>query len=749
MDWYLLFIVILFALAISDLIVGVANDAVNFLNSAIGAKAGSFNAIMAIAALGVIVGALFSNGMMEVARNGVFYPGQFKFEELIYVFLAVMLTDVILLDAFNTFGMPTSTTVSLVFELLGSGVAIAAIKIMNDPNALSMAGYINGNKALGIISGILLSVVVAFIAGAIFQYLFRIAFSFDYSKRVKYLGAIFGGIAITSITYFMLIKGVKGSAFATYEMPDGSQLKDWIKDNSNLIIIYSLIGWTIISQLLNMVFKVDILKLVVFVGTFALAMAFAGNDLVNFIGVPLAGYESFNIYLASGSDSSIFMSSLDESVETPLGFLAVSGVIMVLTLYLSSKAKRVTKTSVNLSSQYEGEEQFSSSTVAKALVEQVVKVSAILKSLLPNQALKWIDKQFDQKAYKKRMKALGKDAPAFDMLRAAVNLVISSILISYATSHKLPLSTTYVTFMVAMGTSLTDRAWGTESAVFRITGVLVVVLGWFFTALIAFTVSFIIAFFIFHTGVIGVLVVVALAIFLAIKSHIFTKKDDKEKDVIAEKQVTLLNLGVVETCKIEIISSLKNYDQAIKNSMNGLFVYDKKQLKKTAKEVEKLNKEAKKLKKTMHSTVAEIKEESVEAGHYYIQVLDYLREMAHSLEYVSIPALEYVENSHKPLTHDQIDELRTLKELVTDLIESIISIIETRNYESVNETIAKLDGVLSKIGSNRKSQVKRIKNEQASTRGSVLYFSLIHELKNFSLHSINLLKSHRDFITKS
>ncbi len=752
MNIYLVIVIVLFILAVSDLIVGVSNDAVNFLNSAIGSKVASFKVILLIAGLGILVGATFSGGMMEVARKGIFHPQYFYFNEIMFIFLAVMITDVIMLDLFNTFGMPTSTTVSIVFDILGASLAVSVIKISTQADALTIAQYINTSKALAIISAILLSVIVAFIAGAIIQYIVRLIFSFNYTKRLAYLGSLFGGIAITSITYFMLIKGVKGSAFANHVMGNGELLKDWIEQQSIPIIIYSFIGWTILIQLLRWVFKLDILKMIVFVGTFALAMAFAGNDLVNFIGVPLAGFESYKQFTQQAGEmisaNNFLMSGLNGKVQTPIYFLVLAGIIMILTLWFSKKARDVVKTSVDLARQDEGDEKFGSSPIARGIIKQTVATNELINKMLPARMLHAIQKQFDQTESTKRMKSLGKDAPAFDALRASVNLVVASILIAYATSYKLPLSTTYVTFMVAMGTSLADRAWGRESAVFRITGVLTVILGWFFTALIAMTASFTVAYFLYYAGIWGMLVMLTILIFLVIKTNKIHKKREAHISKKESQEENLVKLGVIESCKLEISQSLAEYDEAIRGIFNSLFVEDNKQLKKYNKKIKQINKDAKKLKVDMHKTVSKIQEDSEEAGHYYIQVLDYLREMAHSLSFISQPALEHVENKHKSLTPEQIEELRELKDCLCKLILLIKEIIETQDYDKVDEAIQRTENIGERIAMMSKKQVKRIKNDQASTKASILYFSLIHETKNLAFNAINLLKSHRDFILK-
>ncbi|MCK5464621.1 MAG: inorganic phosphate transporter, partial [Bacteroidales bacterium] len=479
--FFLLIVIILIVLAVSDLVVGVSNDAVNFLNSAIGSKAAPFIIIMIIAAAGIVFGATFSSGMMEVARKGIFHPDQFFFGEIMIIFLAVMMTDIILLDFFNTFALPTSTTVSIVFELLGAAVAISLIKIHASGSTIAdMSLYINTSSALLMITAILLSVVIAFNVGLLIQYLVRVMFSFNFEKNIKYFGALWGGIAITAITFFILIKGAKGSSFLTKETVA------WIRDNSLVILGVSFVGWTLLLQLLQLIFRLNILKFIVLIGTFALAMAFAGNDLVNFIGVPLAGLESFRTFQDSGmADPSGFaMTALAEPVKTPTIFLLIAGSIMVLALWTSKKAKSVSATTIDLSRQDEGYERFESFGMARGIVRASIGFSNFINALTPRAITNFLKSRFNRD----QLKDLKKDKGlSFDLVRASVNLVVASALISLGTSLKLPLSTTYVTFMVAMGTSLADGAWGRESAVFRVSGVVTVIGGWFFTAFCAFT----------------------------------------------------------------------------------------------------------------------------------------------------------------------------------------------------------------------------------------------------------------------
>ncbi|MCK4749357.1 MAG: inorganic phosphate transporter, partial [Bacteroidales bacterium] len=551
--YYIVIIVILFVFAISDLVVGVSNDAVNFLNSALGSKAAPFRVVMVIAALGIIIGVTFSSGMMEVARKGIFHPEMFYFKEIMIIFLAVMMTDMILLDIFNTIGLPTSTTVSIVFELLGAAVAITIIKVTGMGEGMESVGeYINSSKALAIISGILLSVVVAFIVGAIVQYLVRMAFSFNYEKTYKYFGALWGGIAISAITYFILIKGAKGSSF----MNPQSVL--WIKTNTAWILLISFVGWGLLLQLLMSIFRINILKIIVLIGTFALAMAFAGNDLVNFIGVPLAGLESFKAFAASSvSDPGLFsMESLSAAVRTPTILLLLAGIVMVATLWLSRKAKSVAKTELNLSRQDAGSERFQSSLIARHLVRNAIGTANIFKIVLPRRLMKRVDRRFDQKAANKRMR---KEGLSFDLIRASVNLVVASVLVAFGTSQKLPLSTTYVTFMVVMGTSFADRAWGRESAVNRITGVITVIGGWFLTAFSAFTGAFLVALIIHFGGMPAIGILTLLAVFFLYKTTTHHRKRRKEEELLNEVGILQSQedgLNIFESCNITVVSSI-------------------------------------------------------------------------------------------------------------------------------------------------------------------------------------------------
>lgn len=740
--YYLIFVVILFALAISDLIVGVSNDAVNFLNSSIGSKAAPFRVIMIVAALGVLVGATFSSGMMEVARKGIFHPDQFYFGEIMVLFLAVMMTDIILLDIFNTYGLPTSTTVSIVFELLGAAVAISIIKISNlDGDAGSMANYINTSKALAIISGILISVIVAFTIGALIQYLTRIIFSFNFERSFKYFGALWGGFAITSITYFILIKGAKGTSFIS------SEELQWIKDHTLIILGFSMIGWTILLQLLMSLFRLNILKLIVLIGTFSLAMAFAGNDLVNFIGVPLAGYESYKDFIASGQEpGQLLMESLSGPVRTPTGLLIIAGLIMVITLWISRKARSVTATTLDLSRQDEGIERFESSFMARTVIRQFIAIGNGIKFIAPPVVQKWVNNRFERTKYDKMKQEKG---VSFDLIRASVNLTVASILIAIGTSLKLPLSTTYVTFMVAMGTSLADRAWGRESAVYRITGVITVIIGWFFTAMIAFTFAFIVAFIIYYGKMIAIVILLLLAVVFVIRTHRIHKKreaDKKRQEELEQGDEPIDINNIFISCKENILSIISEVTRLFNKTIESIAEENRKKIKKVIKNINKLNLKTKALKDNLHFTIRRLQEDSIDSGHYYVQVLDYLRETAHCLTFISGPIYTHIDNNHPPLTTNQIEDLLIIKEDVTQLFNTIDLVIKADNYKKVDEVIDLQSEILDKIQKIRKRLIKTLKKEPLSTKSSMLYLELLNETKNLTLYIINLLKAQRDFV---
>jgi phosphate/sulfate permease len=745
--FYLILVVVLFGLAISDLIVGVSNDAVNFLNSAIGAKAAPFKVIMLVAAIGVIVGATFSSGLMEVARKGIFHPGQFYFSEIMVIFLAVMITDVILLDAFNTFGLPTSTTVSIVFELLGGAVAVSAIKLYANSESISnMVQYINYSNALKIVLGIILSVFIAFTIGAIVQYLARMAFTFNYKKNLRYLGPLWGGIAITAITYFMLIKGAKGASFMD------ESTKAWIFDNAWNIVWISLIGWTAFLQLLTLLIrKLNIPQVIVMVGTFALAMAFAGNDLVNFIGVPLAGFESFMAFTRSGIEADAYlMDALSGPIRTKTWMLLIAGLIMVITLYKSKKARSVVATTIDLSRQDEGSERFTSTVFSRMLVRLTRTTAININYMIPGRIKRNIEARFDlEKARKDNVAPHRKEAVSFDMIRASVNLVVASILIALGTSQKLPLSTTYVTFMVTMGTSLADGAWGRESAVYRVTGVLSVIGGWFLTAIIAFTVAFIMAMIIYHGGMIGLFILVLVAAVMVFRTHLIHKRRSDEKtsrESGLTDDASLNGKNIVDKCASTLSMILEEIPISFSAVVNGLEKEDLRKLKKKTKETGKLNKKAKYLKDNIHITIDKLEEDSIDTGHFYVQVLDFLREITRSVHFITKAAANHVDNNHKGLLPEQVEELNALHVEIAGLYAEIVDSINDASYTEIDASIEKQIMILDHIENIRKSQIKRIKKHESGTKNSLLYLDILNETKNILFYTINLLKSQRDFI---
>ncbi len=755
---YLIFVGILFVLAFSDLIVGVSNDAVNFLNAAVGSKVSSFKVVMIVAAAGIFAGTIFSSGMMEVARKGIFHPQMFYFSEVMIIFLAVIVANVIMLDLFNTFGLPTSTTVSIVFDLLGAAVGMATIKLMgpeekllpfkqylydhhllqNIHQSLNLGDFINSSKALAIISGILVSVAVAFTVGAIVQYIARVIFSFDYEKRINKVGALWGGISITIITYFIIIKGIKGAGIVS------ESTVHWMMNNSGLILLYSFLGWTLLLQLLHSLFKFNILKFIVLMGTFSLAMAFAGNDLVNFIGVPIAGFNAYDVFIHTpGADpGTTLMTALGGNVKIPLIFLLGSGLVMVVTLFVSSKAKSVIKTSVDLAKQDAGDERFKSNKISKLLVHVSIETSEVVNKFIPRPIRNLLDKQFEQPD----SVTLKKDAPAFDMVRASVILVVSSALIAFGTSLKLPLSTTYVSFMVAMGSSLADRAWGRESAVYRISGVFSVIGGWFLTALIAFTMAFGFAFLFYYGGFIAVFVMLILAFYMFYKSSKFHKKRSLEEDENKNEILNLNNENMLEKSTQTIVKNIQVILDEYGRLIDALEKEDIKLLKKSKKKIDKITAKTKYLKDHINQIIEKLQEESIETAYYIVTVLDYMREMLHSISFMVEPSLEHLDNKHKPLKEEQIAEMRILLKQLNHLMELIVSHIKENDFSKQKKVIGVEDKLLETIQDFRKSQIKRIKNDKVGTRNSILYLGILNESKNLVLQAVNLYKSQRDFI---
>ncbi len=742
---YLIMIIALAALAVADLVVGVSNDAVNFLNSAIGSKAISFKTIMIVASAGIAFGAIFSSGMMEVARKGIFNPGEFYFNEIMFIFMAVMITDILLLDFFNTLGMPTSTTVSIVFELLGASVAMSLIKIAADNGSFSdVVNYINTSKATEIIFGILLSVFVAFSIGALVQWISRLLLSYHFERKAKWVGALFGGVALSAITYFILMKGIKGTAFAgeSFDLIGGVTIKAFLEDQWVSIAGANFVIWSFLSYILMNFAKVNIYKLIIGVGTFALALAFAGNDLVNFIGVPIAAWQSYEAWVASGVAATEFsMGILAAKVPTPTLLLFAAGVIMVVTLWFSSKARGVVKTSLDLSSQEETKERFQPNFLSRSLVRSAIAISQTTSTLLPKSWQVKVEKQFEKPVIHLSKNKLH-ELPAFDMVRAAVNLMVAGILISIATSYKLPLSTTYVTFMVAMGTSLADRAWGAESAVYRVAGVLNVIGGWFGTAIIAFIAAgTILALISFGKGA-AIAVLLFVAILLLARNYISYNKKSKEikaEDTLNKAESSSIQ-GVIEESANNISNVLKRTNKIYTNSINGLAVQNLDLLNKNKKQGAKLSDEIDDMRDHIFYFIKNLDDASVGASNFYINSLGHLTDIAQSLEYIGKVSHKHVNNNHKKLKYNQIKELKEIDQKLDEIIDNTRQAFDDRSFEQIGNVLKGKEELFDLVSQKIEKQVARTRTEESSPKNTTLYFSLLLETKDLMKAIIDLLE---------
>ena len=745
---YFLILIALIGLAFADLIVGVSNDAVNFLNSAIGSKVLSFKTIMIVASIGIFIGCVFSSGMMEVARKGIFNPGEFMFSEIMIIFMAVMITDILLLDFFNTIGMPTSTTVSIVFELLGASVAMALIKIGVDNGSFSdLAIYINTSKATQIILGILLSVFVAFTVGAVVQWISRLLLSYDFKTKATWIGAVFGGIALTAISYFILMKGIKGTSYAgeSFSIIGGVTIKDFLESNVISIIAYSSVFWSFLSYVLIHFFNVDIYKVIIGVGTFALALAFAGNDLVNFIGVPIAAWQSYEAWVASGVAANEFsMQVLATKVATPNFLLVIAGVVMVLTLWFSKKAQRVVKTELDLSNQGEVSERFNANFLSRFIVRVASNLSNLFSRILPTSVNSAIEERFEiPEIFTKKISQ--NNRPSFDVIRASVNLMVAGILISFATSYKLPLSTTYVTFMVAMGTSLSDRAWGSESAVYRVAGVLNVIAGWFGTALIAFTAAGVIAYLI-NISELMIAVLLFFAILLLVRNYIKGNKEKEKENTVEEilVQAESSSLQGVINESAKNISKLTNRSSKIFNNViKGLSSHDLTELKKNKDQIAKLSKEVDNLKDKLFFFIRNLDESSLSASNFYINLLGSLQDITQSIEYISKISHKHINNNHRKLTLNQIRDLLAIEEVMSELFETVSSTFKNKSFndiETINLTKNKTIGLLEE---KIQSQISRTRTlEEKSPKNTTLYFSILQESKDLMKALTSLIEDY-------
>ncbi|MFK5878818.1 MAG: inorganic phosphate transporter [Flavobacteriaceae bacterium] len=742
---YLLMVIALAVLAIADLIVGVSNDAVNFLNSAIGSKAISFRTIMIVASLGIAFGAIFSSGMMEVARKGIFVPAMFNFDNIMVIFMAVMITDILLLDFFNTLGMPTSTTVSIVFELLGAAVAVALIKISATTGDFStLTEYINTEKAGQIIFGILLSVVVAFSVGAFVQYISRLLLSFNFEKKAKWVGALFGGVALTAMVYFILMKGIKGAEIAkeNLDILNGSTIKAFLENNVLSIVAISFVIWSALSYVFVNFLKINIYKLIIGVGTFALALAFAGNDLVNFIGVPIAAWQSFQAWNGTGIPATEFMMDvLGKKVPTPTLLLFIAGLIMVLTLWFSSKSREVLKTSIDLSSQGETKERFQPNFLSRGLVRGAMLISKYLSIITPKSFQKKADKQF-KKPVIELMQGKTHELPAFDMVRAAVNLMVAGVLISIATSYKLPLSTTYVTFMVAMGTSLADRAWGSESAVYRVAGVLNVIGGWFGTAITAFIAAAIAAFLINWNKEVMIPILLLIAVFLLVRNsirHINKKKDARTEDSLIRAESKSVQ-GVIEESADTISKVLKRVSKINEITINGLINQDLAQLKKGRKTVLKLEDEIEDLQNNIFYFIKNLDETSVNASTFYMQVMGDLQDIAQSVGFISKVSHKHINNNHKGLKVNQSKELKKIDKELCALFTKTRAAFDLRAFDQISGLLEEKQALLKTVSEFAQIQVERTRTTESSPKNTTLYFSILLETEDLIKATISLLE---------
>ena len=735
---YLFMLIAITILAVVDIVVGVSNDAINFLNSAIGSKVISLRTIMIVASLGIFIGAVFSSGMMEVARKGIFIPAQFEFGEIMLIFMAVMITDILLLDFFNTLGLPTSTTVSIVFNLLGAAVVMSVIKISgSDTETFAELGnYINTETALTIISGILLSVLIAFSVGAIVQWVSRLLFTFNYEKRIKNFGVIFGGLALTAITYFIFLKGLKGT-------PYYNELKGLLEGNEILIILGSFVFWTIFSFIFEKLTKKTVLLFVIAVGTFGLALAFSGNDLVNFIGVPMAAYHSYEAWVAGGMDPTMSMAVLEEKVPAEPLLLFIAGGIMVLTLWFSKKAKSVSETEISLSRQGETHEKFEPNRLSRSVVKGTTQLSNYFSVIIPKSIQESITKSF-YKPESLLTKDQSIDAPAFDMIRASVNLMVAGVLIAIATSMKLPLSTTYVTFMVAMGTSLADRAWGRESAVYRVAGVLNVIGGWFGTAVGAFIASGIVVFLINWNPMVMTPILLLLTVVLLYrnyKSHKNKTSKVLEEDSLLKAESSSVQ-GVIYESASNIANVIKRGNKIYSNAINGLAKQDLSLLKKNQKQIDKLSLEVDSLRDNIFYFIKNLDESSLGASNFYINILGYLQDMTQSLEYISKVSHKHVNNNHKKLKFSQIKELKEVDERFERLFNNTKAAFDSRSFEEIGVILGRKQEIVSLVSDKIQKQVERTRSEESSPKNTTLYFSVLLETKDLLIATMNLLEEY-------
>ena len=726
-------IAFIFILAILGVVAGVSNDATNFMSAAVGTKSASYRVVTIIAAFGIIIGSLMSNGMMEIARNGVFSPQYFFANEIIYIYLAVMIANLILLDIFNTLGLPTSTSVSLVFELLGATVAIAMIKMHNGDINVGLSELINTDKALTMIVGIFLSVAIAFIFGIIVQYITRLIFSFNYEKNLKWKIGIFSGLATTALVYFMLIKGMKGAAFITDE------IHAWIDANTWPLLGICFVFFSVLMQILFLL-KVNVLKLVVLIGTFALAMAFAGNDLVNFIGVPLAGLDTYLAVRNSGVPiDALAMGSLNTMSAANTVYIILAGLVMAVTLLTSKKAKIVLQTSLDLSKQNGGNESFGSSALARSLVRFTNSMVNAVDSILPAKVKVWIEKRFDNR------EMILEENAAFDLIRGLVSIVLASMLIALGTSLKLPLSTTYVTFMVTMGASLSDRAWSRESAVYRVTGMFSVIGGWFITAIVAFLICFVIALLFYYGGVVAMLAMIALAIFIIIKNRAKTNKTD-DKDDVFDKAMSTNEQEVIYKSLIqhnrESINELLNVAKNIYVGVVDAFVKeDIKTLRKASNDCRLAKEKMKQLKRKEIMIMRRLDDKMMDKNTWFHLSYNCIEQILYSLRRICDPCKEYVDNSFTPLDKKYLPEVENLKEKVVWSVEAADITVYSSEYKDIDAVMERVKIREDELVEMTHGQMNRIQHDKDNIDLALLYLNIIQESSEIVTEMRHLLRS--------
>ena len=728
---YTVIVGILGILAISGLFVGVTNDAVNFLNSAIGSKAAPMRTILLVASIGIIIGVVTSSGMMEVARSGMFNPGLFTFHEVMMLYLGVMFANIILLDLYNSWGLPTSTTVSLIFCLLGAAIAVSIYKISNDPEqgVSSLGHYINTSRAMGIVSAILLSVVIAFTCGTLVMYVSRMIFSFRYTALFRRYGSLWCGASLTAIVYFAVFKGLKTPLA-------GSAAIEWIDQH---ILLSLFLCWAVGSLLLFFLqrLKINILRLTILSGTFALALAFAGNDLVNFIGVPLASYDAWQIARETGSES-IMMGELANPARANFLLLLLSGAVMVLTLFFSKKSRHVTETELSLASQHEGDERFGSTFVSRSLVRASLALNTIWTGLIPDRMQKVIDRRFEPLPAEERSSA------PYDMIRATVNLTTSAMLISVATSLKLPLSTTYVCFMVAMGSSLADKAWGRESAVYRISGVMTVVAGWFITAVGGFLIALAMGLILIYGGIAAFVVTTLLCGYMLVKSNFFKKNKAAETAAVKAAET---GSDIIYNITQEVCATMERTTRIYDRTLIAVFKENRKVLREMVRESNELFYQSRERKYSLLPTLRKLQKGDIDTAHYYVQVVDYLNEMTKALAHITRPAFEHIDNNHEGLSKEQTEDLMHINDEVESIYRHINNMLRTGDFSDLDMVLEMRDKLFDTIVEAIKNQLRRINGDPAaSTRASVLYLMILNETKTMILQARNLLKSQHYFL---